>query len=57
MSSSSGNNKNDTISSVNSNNNLNVSHAYGYRDGDDKLILNSGAHSLPVVAPAEPKSE
>ncbi|XP_031630981.1 TGF-beta receptor type-1 isoform X2 [Contarinia nasturtii] len=45
-------NKNDTISSSNSNS----SHAYDYHhDGVDKLVITSGAHSLPVVAPAEPK--
>lgn len=47
----------DTISSVNNNiSNLSVSHAYGYQP-DDRTIINSGAHSLPVVAPAQPKSK
>lgn len=34
-------------------------HAYGYShdDDDQKMIINSGAHSLPVVAPPEPKSK
>lgn len=50
--------KNDTISSVNNIlSNMSVSHAYGYHPDDDKTIINSGAHSLPVVAPAEPKSK
>lgn len=50
--------KNDTISSVNNIlSNMSVSHAYGYHPDDDKTINNSGAHSLPVVAPAEPKSK
>lgn len=35
---------------------MSVSHAYGYHP-DDKMAINSGAHSLPVVAPAEPKSK
>lgn len=44
-------NKNDTINS-----NMSQSHAYGYHN-DDRTIITSGAHSLPVVAPAEPKSK
>lgn len=36
---------------------MNQSHAYDYHHNDDKLFINSGAQSLPIVAPAEPKSK
>lgn len=39
---------------------MSLSHAYGYHHddvGDKASIINSGAHSLPVVSPAEPKSK
>lgn len=36
---------------------MSLSHAYGYQHDDDKLMINSRAQSLAVVAPAEPKSK
>ncbi|XP_055312330.1 TGF-beta receptor type-1 isoform X5 [Sitodiplosis mosellana] len=57
LESSNSSSKNDTISIVNNNlSNMNDSHAYGYHS-DDKTIINSGAHSQPIVAPAEPKRQ